>query len=197
MEDTNSLKVAAGELLLAIAAIKGTRPNPIILIDGRAGSGKSSFSAILQSLLFKEFEQLPKLVHMDDLYQGWNGLREGHLYMVDKILVPIRAGLTATWQEWDWGSGRRGGSDPGNGWRAFDGDNTLIIEGCASVSTASAGLADLRVWIDADAEVRKARFLERDNSKFERFWSTWSAQEDEFFESEKSQSLCEVEIRNQ
>ncbi len=50
---------------------------PIIVIDGRAGSGKSTLALDLQNELFRAGESMPRLIHMDDLYDGWNGLALG------------------------------------------------------------------------------------------------------------------------
>jgi len=45
-------------------------PTPIVLIDGRTGSGKSTLAEALQRKLFKVGESLPRVIHMDDLYEG-------------------------------------------------------------------------------------------------------------------------------
>lgn len=190
------LESAARELTPKLVRLSETQPTPIVLIDGRAGSGKSTFAETLQSLLFKELEQLPRLVHMDDLYPGWQGLAAGSLYLVDRILRPLRANTRASWQNWDWGAERRGGADIGNGWRELEPGSFLIVEGCGSVSRSSSRLADLAIWVDADKAIRKERFLARDQSRFAEQWAHWSIQEDEFYQTEDSESLCQVRISN-
>ena len=173
-----------------------SKPNPVVLIDGKAGSGKSTFARLLQDQVFQETKQTPKVVHMDDLYPGWEGLAQGPLYLVENILKPIKLTGKAQWQRWDWANDKRGGSDPGNGWREFDGENMLIIEGCGSVTAQSADLADLTIWIEAARQIRKARFEARDRGVFSNFWNSWSAQEDEFFEDQRSEQLCQLTVNN-
>ena len=133
---------------------------------------------------------------MDDLYAGWEGLAQGSLYLVENILKPIRLAGKAHWQRWDWANDKRGGSDPGNGWREFDGENMLIVEGCGSVTPQSAELADLTIWIEAELQTRKERFETRDRGLFSNFWNSWSAQEDEFFQEKRPEQLCELTVNN-
>jgi uridine kinase len=180
-----------------VVGLVDKNPTPIILIDGRAASGKSSLAAQLRNVLFKELEQAPRLIHMDDLYQGWEGLQLGSFYLNQQILQPLSAGKPAHWQLWDWQEGERGRADePGNGWREFSGGTPLIVEGCGAISRVSSELADFRVWIEAPKEIRHARWLERDGEKFNDFWHIWAAQEDEFYQQEKSQQLADLVIEN-
>lgn len=170
---------------------------PIILIDGRAGSGKSTFATQLVERLFSELEVAPRVIHMDDLYPGWEGLRAGSNYLNQQILTPLIAGATASWQIWDWAAGVRGAPrEPGNGWREFSGGIPIIIEGCGSLSRFARERADLAIWIDSEAETRKARLVERDGHKFDDYWPNWISQEAEFYQQEKSAELADITLTN-
>ncbi|MFM6979977.1 MAG: ATP-binding protein, partial [Micrococcales bacterium] len=116
--------------------------SPIILIDGRAASGKSTLAGLVQNGLFKELEVAPRVIHMDDLYDGWNGLQAGSDYLLRNILGPVSRGVTANWQEYDWQLEAR------DRWREFGGGTPLIVEGCGSLSRQTAELASVRVWLD-------------------------------------------------
>ena len=180
-----------------VVSLVDKNPTPIILIDGRAASGKSSLAADLKNALFKELEQAPRLIHMDDLYPGWEGLQLGSYYLNQQILQPLSNGKTANWQLWDWQKAERGrAAEPGNGWREFAGGTPLIVEGCGALSRVSSELAHLRVWIEAPKELRHARWIERDGEKFNDYWHIWAAQEDEFYQQEKSKSLADLVIEN-
>jgi hypothetical protein len=180
-----------------VVGLVDKNPTPIVLIDGRAASGKSSLAAALKNQLFKELEQAPRLIHMDDLYPGWEGLIAGSHYLNQQILQPLKLGKTSSWQLWDWEKAQRGRSDePGNGWREFAGGTPLIVEGCGSLSRVSAELADYRVWIETEQQVRHQRWLDRDGEKFNEFWHIWAAQEDEFYQQEKSSQLADLVIEN-
>ena len=195
-QSPESLLSAAQALTPGLLDIRQSKPIPVVLIDGRAGSGKSTFARLLQDQVFQETRQSPKVIHMDDLYPGWDGLAQGSLYMLENILKPIKLAGTAQWQRWDWSKSRRGGNEHGNGWRSFDGQNLLIVEGCGSVTEASKNLADLTIWLESQSSTRMARFLPRDGGKFKDHWNQWSAQEDDFYATHKSKQLCEIAIEN-
>ena len=195
-ENPKNLLSAAQDLTPKLLDLRKSKPTPVVLIDGRAGSGKSTFARLLQDQVFQETKQSPRVIHMDDLYPGWEGLAQGSLYLVEQILKPIKLAGKAEWQRWDWANDKRGGSDLGNGWREFDGENMLIIEGCGSITAQSAELADLTLWIEADRLARQERFEARDRGVFSNFWASWSAQEDEFFQEHHSEQLRQLTVNN-
>jgi len=155
---------------------------PIVLIDGRAGSGKSTLADALQRALFKSGESLPRLVHMDDLYPGWDGLSAGADYLQRFILNPLMRRETASWQQFDWVKNER------NEWREFSGGTPLIVEGCGSLNSQSAPLADFKVWLDVAQQTRFERWIEREGT--DAHWAKWSAQEADFYDREKSEELA-------
>ena len=161
---------------------------PIILIDGRAGSGKSTLAAMLQNQLFKDGESLPRLIHMDDLYDGWDGLQNGVDYLQRMILNPIVARKKASWQEFDWSAGER------VRWREFEGQTPLIVEGCGSISRLAAQAAQIKIWVNADDQVRYQRWFEREGS--EENFGRWAAQEVEFYARERSTELVDLTVAN-
>lgn len=164
---------------------QGTR-TPIVLIDGRAGSGKSTLADQVQRNLFREGDSLPRVVHMDDLYDGWNGLQSGSDYMLRFVLSPISKRQKASWQQFDWNLGKR------DQWREFEGGTPLIIEGCGSLSQAAADLADIKVWLEVDEAVRHDRWLNRDGHQFDEQWPIWAAQELDFYARERSREIADL-----
>ena len=169
---------------------------PIVLIDGRAASGKSQFAKDLAEAYFQVDRQAARTIHMDDLYPGWNGLAEGSVYLLTNILLPLANSRSANWQVWNWRKNHRGAEEPGNGRREFSGGTLLIVEGCGSISRLSYEHSDFQVWIDAADKERKERFSLRDQGKFDEFFGIWSAQEDEYYEKEKSKQLAQLIVQN-
>jgi uridine kinase len=153
---------------------------PIVVIDGRAGSGKSTLAASLQNALFIEGESLPRLIHMEDLYEGWTGLAQGAEYLQRIILMPLLGNKTASWQEYNWELNQR------ERWREFSGGTPLIIEGCGSLNRYTASVSNINVWLDVPEEIRRARWLERDGHDFDEYFDAWAAQELDFIAREKS-----------
>jgi dephospho-CoA kinase len=160
---------------------------PIILIDGRAGSGKSTFAESLQQQLFRDGESAPRVIHMDNIFEGWEGLALGSDYMVRFILQPLARQETASWQDWSWVKNQR------SSWREFSGGTPLIVEGCGSLTERSKEHADICIWLEASEETRRERWIQRERhlDKFD----FWAAQELDFYAREKSQSLANLVIR--
>jgi uridine kinase len=160
---------------------------PIILIDGRAGSGKSTFAEKLQQKLFQDGESAPRVIHMDNIFEGWDGLALGSDYMVRFILEPLARQETASWQDWSWVKNQR------SSWREFSGGTPLIVEGCGSLTERSKEHADISIWLEAIEETRRERWIQRERH-LEKF-DFWAAQELDFYAREKSQSLADLVIK--
>ena len=159
---------------------------PIVLIDGRSGSGKTTLATHIQNELFKQGETLPRVVHMDDLYDGWYGLQAGSDYLLRFVLGPLAAGKKPSWQEYDWALEER------DQWREFEAGTPLIVEGCGSLSQATGALANLRVWLEADETLRQQRWRDRVGTEHDQWWPIWAAQELEFYAREKSAELADL-----
>jgi uridine kinase len=146
-----------------------------ILIDGRSGSGKSELAAALAPLLGA------RLVRLDDLYPGWDGLRAGS-EAVPELLT------TGRWRAWDWDADQPGPA------RTVELDGPLIVEGVGAVSRASRPLADAAIWVELDAPTRRTRALERDGATYEPHWERWAAQEDAFIERERPAEVADLVV---
>ena len=159
---------------------------PIILIDGKAGSGKSTFAEKLQQQLFRDGESAPRVIHMDNIFEGWEGLSLGSDYLVRFILNPLARKETASWQDWSWVKNER------SSWREFSGGTPLIVEGCGALTERSKEHAYLSLWLEASEQTRRERWLTRERhlDKFD----FWAAQELDFYAREKSQSLADLVI---
>ena len=160
---------------------------PIVLIDGKAGSGKSTFAESLQQQLFRDGESAPRVIHMDNIFEGWEGLSLGSDYLVRFILNPLSRLETASWQDWSWVRNER------SSWREFSGGTPLIVEGCGSLTERSKEHADISIWLEASEETRRERWIQRERH-LEKF-DFWAAQELDFYAREKSQSLADLVIK--
>jgi len=190
---SEQIRLAAERIILEDADHKTT----VVLIDGHAGSGKSMIAQALREEIFKTTLDAPTLIHMDDLYPGWEGLRAGSLYLIREILEPLSRSQRATWQVWDWERSSRGRpGEAGNGFRESAGGNIVIVEGCGSLSKRAKELAALGIWIDADAERRAIRLKDRDGDRFAVEMALWATQETEFYNDEASRDLADLVLTN-
>ncbi|QCR19024.1 hypothetical protein [Agrococcus sp. SGAir0287] len=150
------------------------------LLDGRSGSGKT----VLADALAAELGGV--VVHMDDLYPGWDGLDAGSRYALERILAPLARGEDAVWRRWDWAAHARAEE------HRLPAGSALVLEGCGALSRASAPLAERALWLDCDEPTRRARALARDG--VDDWWERWRAQEDAFYAREGSRGLA-TEVR--
>lgn len=139
-----------------------------ILLDGRSGSGKTTYAAQLSTEL-----GLP-VIHLDDFYPGWGGLLAGSEMVARDVLDPVRPGF----RRWDWEHDR-----PGE-WVDLDPHHSSIIEGVGALSTATVAAARRlgrvrTIRIIGDPIERRRRALRRD-PEFVEWWDMWAAQECEF-----------------
>lgn len=145
---------------------------PVLLIDGRSGTGKTTLAASLASAM-----SASSIVHMDDLYPGWDGLDDGAALLVEWILSPFASGRVGEWRRWDWMLSERAEA------HVVPNDRPLIIEGCGASSMASRSLADLALWMEAPVDQREDRLLGRGDDV--EWLPAWTRQEDAFIVGEQ------------
>lgn len=157
-------------------------PHAVALVDGRSGSGKTTFAAALADAAGA------RLLRLDDLYPGWDGLQAASDAVLRDVLVPRRSGAAGRWTGWDWGAGRPagGGAVPAVG--------PLVVEGCGSLTRASARLATLRIWVELDEGRRRGRALDRDGDLFRPHWDRWARQEAGVIAREDPRRLADLVV---
>ena len=158
-------------------------PAPVVLIDGPSGAGKSTFA---DAVVASWPDASMRLVRMDDLYPGWDGLAAASAAVHAELLGPLRATGIGRWRRWDWTA-----SQPAE-WHEVTAGRPLVVEGCGSLSRRSAPLADLRVWLTAADGVRKRRALARDAGGFDAHWDGWERQWQQLVRRESPQLLADV-----
>ncbi|MFJ3321813.1 AAA family ATPase [Curtobacterium sp. NPDC086286] len=159
-----------------VATASGTRL--VVLVDGRSGTGKTTLGDSLAERLGAQ------VVHLDDVYPGWDGLRAAAEAVVTDVL-----GGRSGYRRWDWAT-----SCPAE-WAAVDPGRPIVVEGCGALSRGSAPLASLRVWLEADDDTRWERAIGRDGESFAREWDRWAAQEAAFIAAERPAELADVVLR--
>ena len=136
---------------LALALAKPWPPDRprVIAIDGPSGSGKSTLARLIAA-------DAP-VVHLDDLYDGWEGLEAGVDHLVDGVLRPLARGEDGSAPRYDWTQGRYDGVVD------VPAAPLIVVEGVGSGSRACAPYLTLLVWVEAEHGI--ARAVERDGEE--------------------------------
>ena len=140
----------------------------IIGIDGRSGSGKTRLSELLELSLSAEGIGV-RVLHLDSIYPGWDGLEEGTKTW-QKISRNLRNGKPASYQEWDWHADAPGPEhtiDPAQ-------ETVIICEGVGAITVT----CDVRIVVKAPDELRYRRAIARDGETYRPHWERWAAQEE-------------------
>ena len=161
----------------------------VLAVDGPSGSGKTTLAAALAAAL-ERCGADAAVLHLDDVYPGWDGLAATAPLLVDGVLAPLAAGTPAGHPRWDWSASRPTGRVP------VPAADVLVVEGAGAGTRAAAPFLSLLVWLDAPEPVRRARALARDGEAYRPHWERWAAQERALFTAEGTAQRADVLLRS-
>lgn len=139
----------------------------VIAIDGPAGSGKTTLAGKLTRASGAQ------LVHMDDLYPGWHGLRSGG-QIVRGLLQTLAEGRPAVYRRYDWHEEQYAEE------HHLNPSGILVVEGVGSVRREYVDKLSVIVIVrEPDPGERLRRGLARDGAQDEPLWQEWMVEEDQ------------------
>ena len=174
--------IAAALLVIGQAPIlcAGTK---VVAIDGPSGAGKTDFAAALTA-------RLPgaQVVHMDELYPGWEGLSQAVADLHDHVLAPLSRGEQATYRRWDWDQNRYAG------WHDLPATELLLVEGVGSGAKPGSAFESALIWLEADGDERFRRGIERDGESYLPHWRHWAKLESTLFALDRTRERADLII---
>ena len=157
--------------------------NPqIILIDGPAGSGKTTFAKNLQNDLGCQ------IVHLDSIYDGWeDALTDSLTNKLVALVSDFLIGKSHDLEIYNWHQFKFDSIliiEPGN---------HLIIEGVGAGQSAIRELATTLYWVEADPDLALQRVLERDGKvpEIELRIERWRLSEAKHFAEERTREFAD------
>ena len=157
-------------LLVEIAESRPPRlgSGRLVCVDGPAGSGKTTLADAVAGL-----RPDSRVVHMDDLYDGWDGLPRLD-EQVAGLLAPLAEGRPGTYRRYDWHAGRYAETV------LVDPVPLLVLEGVGAGSRTHRALTSALAWVSGGTpELRLARGIARDGEQMRPQWEQWRLDEDD------------------
>jgi cytidylate kinase len=153
----------------------------VVAVDGPSGSGKSVLGAAIGQAL------ACPVLHMDDVYPGWDGLAEAVPLVTNQVLEPLSRGEPSAYRRWDWLRNR---------WSRrivrVPPTPELVLEGVGSSVVPAGDYATVCVWVDAERGVRFARGIDRDGEAYRPHWERWAGQEEALFAADRTRDRADV-----
>jgi uridine kinase len=154
-------------------------------IDGVAGSGKTTLASRLQS-------DIPgsQIVHMDDLYNGWQDPLSKELTMriCDQILKPFLIGSEIIYSKYNWHK------------NLFDEvikcapTKTLILEGVGSGQSAFRNMLSQIIWVEFETEAGFKRVIARDGEVIKTQMLNFLKDQNKHFSAELTKNAADYMI---
>ena len=159
----------------------------LLCIDGPAGAGKSTLAAAVVAGA-RGLVPAVRLVHLDDLYEGWGGLAEVGARVRDRLVAPLAAGRPGGYRRWDWAA---------DGWaeaHRVDPVDLLVLEGVGAGALDYADRITTLVWVEAPARLRVARGVARDGEHLRPQWEAWLAAESVHLVGQRTRERADVVV---
>jgi uridine kinase len=160
------------------------RPGPVrlVAVDGCGGAGKSTFAEQLAAAAGGA-----PVIHTDD-FASWDDPLNWWPRMLTQVVEPLARGDAARYQRYDWPTGQLAE------WITVDPAPIIIIEGVSSGRSEWSEHLSFLVWVDAPAETRLSRGLERDGQSALGEWQSWMATEDAHYREDATRERADLEI---
>lgn len=154
----------------------------LISIDGPAGSGKSTLADRIAAL-----EHSARVIHLDDLYDGWTGL-DSVSRQLSTLIRPLALGRPGFYRRYDWHRGEFA--------EVVDVEppNLLVLEGVGSGTAELTTFMTVLVWVSAPRTLRRQRGLARDGEALAPQWDGWMRQEDAHFALQRTADRADVVV---
>jgi uridine kinase len=164
----------------------------IVTIDGPAGSGKTTLANEI-AIEFANSKVDVSVIHLDELYEGWDSALDSILYerIEAWVLTPLRNGLGPRHLKFDWHLNKY------TTWSELPVTPIVIIEGVGSGHTLLREQVSQAIWVEADEHLLLDRVVERDGIAVRDEMLIWKARERAYFELHDVKKAAQIHLRGQ
>lgn len=162
------------QLIEALLDLCSAKDRPIIAIDGPAGAGKTTLAHELYLAI--SLKMSVSVIHMDDLYDGWDKALGSDLSKVLRYLADKHKQMKpAKIRRYNWTTSSFEESEE------IAPSDLLILEGVGSGSMAIQDDLAALIWIDIDPEIGVKRVIDRDGAQVADEMRKWLGTQEEYF----------------
>ena len=162
------------QLIAALLDLCSEKKRPIIAIDGPAGAGKTTLAHEIFLALSPKMSV--SVIHMDDLYDGWdNALGEDLTSVLQYLVAQHRSNSAAEIRRYNWTTSFFGESE------TIEPADLLILEGVGSADKSLQDELAALIWIDIDPEIGVMRVIARDGYQVQDEMKKWLGAQQEYF----------------
>lgn len=175
------------DLISALLDLCSSSERPIIAIDGPAGAGKTTLAQVIKLALADRYEV--NVLHMDSLYDGWEGALGPQLGQTLTYAVKSHRAsqnLTLSFYDWTHAHFQQAQEIPAK--------ELLILEGVGSGQSAIRSELTALIWIGVDEKVGLERVLERDGDYISNQMQRWLTTQAQHFLLEKTEESADFSL---
>ena len=149
----------------------------LVGIGGHGAAGKTTLARAVPGA---------KVVSTDEFWDG-DGFDIPRLER--EVVTPLSEGRTARFSSYDWAAKRLRGS------RTVEPEGIVVVEGVCALHRLLRDAYAVRVWVEAPADVRLARGIERDGEDARSTWvDFWMPSEDRYVERDDPVSCAHLVV---
>ena len=157
----------------------------LIAIDGVAGSGKTTLALKLATDLTDSY-----VVHMDDLYDGWNNPLSQKLTarVISQLLNPISKQMSVSYQVFNWNLNRF------TDFKTIPQSKYLILEGVGAAQREFRPYMNKIIWIECDPSLGYNRVIARDGEQVKQEMLKFLIDQNNHFLTELSKNAADYTL---
>ncbi|MTA86671.1 MAG: hypothetical protein F2553_01670 [Actinobacteria bacterium] len=159
----------------------------LVAIDGPAGSGKTTLASKLEADY--KLTATVQVVHMDDLYNGWEqALSQDLTAKLTEIVHAHKSGKDFYLAKFNWATMEFGEA------QLIPASEILILEGVGAAQKIVRDAGAKTYWIETSEEIGLTRVLDRDGHHLRDLMLKWQSYQDAYFKMDKTAENCDVKL---
>ena len=172
------------DLISALLDLCKGSERPIIAIDGPAGAGKTTLASNIHLALYPNYSST--IIHMDDLYNGWDIALSSELTDVLSYIAQAHSQCQPiSLSKFNWADSTFSPAE------AIDDAQLIILEGVGSGQSAIREYLSALIWIEIDESKGLSRVLERDGEGIRNQMQKWLMTQEQHFALEKTENAAD------